>query len=305
MFLSNCCEHTAFEKIMTLTKHTAFRSTRSILSLALMLWGPSVHSQQPQPPAIRISAEKGEVCVQGVIQSVDVKRGSFVLAVSAVYPPGKGRVAFAVPRPKTVLIGAQTTVQEPDKPGEPPIISGLTGLGAIVSGQDTGIGNPLPARQIILWSPQTNAHVEAGGKDTGGTLPRYSITDIGTLPGDIESVATGLNERGDVVGQSVATYSSDGQEVGQGFVWKAGQIYGLGVTRGYQDSVAFRISNAGQIVGAVNNHGHPVTLRTLPRGCWWQSGTIHVLHLGPLAVWNLAIGINVHGAIVGTLSLPL
>ena len=42
---------------------------------------------------------------------------------------------------------------------------------------------------------------------TGGTVavaaPTYRVEDLGTLPGDVASVAMGINERGDVVGWSV------------------------------------------------------------------------------------------------------
>ena len=276
-----------------------------VLASLLAQWSLQAQAQQPQPLTVNISAEKGEICVQGVIQSVDPKRGSFVLAVSAVYPPGGSKVAFAVPRPKTVLINAKTTVQEPDMPGKVPALSDLSGLGAIVSGLDAGTGSTLPARQVVLWLPGTDAHVQAGGEDTEGTPPHYSITDIGTLPGDIESDADGLNDKGEVVGQSISTHTDDGQDVGHGFVWKAGQMYDLGVTYGYHSSVAFRINNAGRIVGTVDNYGRPSTLRTISRGCWWQSGAIHVLSLNPSAIGSLAFGINAHGTTVGMLNLPL
>ncbi|MGI4791349.1 MAG: DUF3466 family protein, partial [Janthinobacterium lividum] len=184
-------------------------------------------------------------------------------------------------------------------------LSSMNGLGAIVSGRDMGTESPLPARQIILWSPQTDAHILAGGKDSGGTLPRYSITDVGTLPGDIESDAIGLNDKGEVVGESIATHIDDGQAVGHGFVWKAGLMYDLGVTHGYQTSTAFRINKNDQIAGTVENNGQPVTIKTISRACWWHSGAIHVLPLGPLAVWDMAVGINDHCAIIGTLSLPM
>ena len=280
------------------------------LGLGLLTFcGPIAHGQQgpsdtPPDNALHISAEKGEICVQGVIQSVDVAHGSFVLAVSAIFPPGGSRVAFTLPRPKTVFVSPQTAIQGANTAGKAPGLSEMAGLGAIVCGQDKGTGNPLPARQIVLWPSQTDAHVQAGGEHFQGTLPRYTITEIGVLPGDIESEAVGLNDKGEVVGQSITTHSDSGDDVGHGLVWKSGQMYNMGASQGFHTSAAFHINNAAQIVGTVDNSGYTVTSRTISRGCWWQSGKVHILPIGPHATGSLAFDLNDHNEIVGTLSLP-
>ncbi len=282
----------------------------SALGLGLLtLCGPPVHAQQapsdtPPDNAIHISAEKGEICVQGVIQSVDVGHGSFVLAVSAIFPSGGSRVAFTLPRPKTVFVSPQTAIQQTNTTGTAPGLSDMAGLEAIVCGPDKGTGNPLSARQIALWSPQTDAHIQTGAEHFAGTLPRYSITDIGVLPGDIESEAVGLNDKGEVVGKSIVTHSDSGEDIGHGFVWKSGQMYDLGAAPSFHTSAAFHINSTAQIAGTVNNSGYAVTARTISRGCWWQSGKVHLLPIGPRATGSLAFDINDHNEIVGTLSLP-
>lgn len=271
----------------------------------LTKWDLPAYAQQTEVPAVSIAVNKGEIGVQGIILSVNPKRGSLVLAVAAVYQSGGRKIVFTLPRSKTVFVNAKTAIQEPDTPGKAPALSNMIGLGAIVSGRDTGEGSTLSARQIVLWSSQTDAHVHTGDKDTGGTLPLYSVTEIGTLPGDIESEAEGINDKGEVVGQSIATYGEDGNgDAGHGFVWKAGQMYDLGVTQGYQSSMAFHINNAAQIVGSIDNFSTSSTRRPFSCGCWWQSGAIHILSPGLLSFGGLAFGINDQGVIVGTLRLP-
>lgn len=72
--------------------------------------------------------------------------------------------------------------------------------------------------------------------------PHYAITDLGTLPGQTDSDAHGLNNRGEVVGQS-----GDGR-TGHAFLWKGRQMRDLG-TLGGPWSDATGINNRGQVVG--------------------------------------------------------
>jgi len=70
------------------------------------------------------------------------------------------------------------------------------------------------------------------------------ITDLGTLPGGDEgSVASGINERGDIVGNS----TSFGRQLA--VVWTNGQIINLGTLPGDVNSLAVAINNRGEIVG--------------------------------------------------------
>lgn len=62
---------------------------------------------------------------------------------------------------------------------------------------------------------------------------QYEIIDLGTLPG-VNSVANGINDKGQIVGQSD----------GSAFLYENGSMTGIGVLEG-----AAGINNSGQIVG--------------------------------------------------------
>lgn len=85
-----------------------------------------------------------------------------------------------------------------------------------------------------------------GGLLWGGhahAVAEYSVTDLGTLGGQ-QAEATGMNNRGQVVGWSV---DADGRP--QAFVWQNGRMTGLGFLPGGTSSVARAINNGGDITG--------------------------------------------------------
>ena len=75
-------------------------------------------------------------------------------------------------------------------------------------------------------------------------LLSYTITDLGTLPGAVESHALGINGSGQVVGYS---YFSAG--FGHAFIWDSSNgMQDLG-TLGGDHTIAYVINDAGQVVG--------------------------------------------------------
>lgn len=70
----------------------------------------------------------------------------------------------------------------------------------------------------------------------------YSITDLGTLPGSTGSLATDINDFGQVIGYS----TKDGPF--RAFLWENGMMTDLG-TLGGSHSQAWGINNLGQVVG--------------------------------------------------------
>jgi len=100
--------------------------------------------------------------------------------------------------------------------------------------------------------------------------PTYSIIDLGTLPGTTQSIATGINASGQVVGVSYSgsgSFTSDAalQYLGisydagaKSFLYSGGRMSGINPT----DGPANAINDAGQIVGgsypSINNVGQYV-----------------------------------------------
>lgn len=117
----------------------------------------------------------------------------------------------------------------------------------------------------------------------------YILTDLGTL-GGTNSVALGINNLGQVVGQSDTGNPISSIEA---FLYSGGPMVGLGAGAG-SDSSARGINDAGQIVGnflpqiADGRHGF-----LLSGGSWLDLGTLG-------GTISSASAINAGGAVVGT-----
>jgi probable HAF family extracellular repeat protein len=70
------------------------------------------------------------------------------------------------------------------------------------------------------------------------------MTDLGTLPGGTISVALGINDRGQVVGES-----TDASGNFRAFLYEHGVMTDLGMLPGGNSSVATAINNRGEIAG--------------------------------------------------------
>jgi len=112
------------------------------------------------------------------------------------------------------------------------------------------------------------------------------VVDLGTLGGR-ESVATDINDRGQVVGKG-------GTEIGawHAFLWEGGRMRDLG-TLGGQESCANAINNRGQVVGWAQ------TAAGRMHACLWGQGRIRDLGTLPGFPDSEARDINSKGQVVG------
>ena len=124
--------------------------------------------------------------------------------------------------------------------------------------------------------PQTHATAELSFHATlwsdGATI------DLGTLPGGTLSMATGINDRGDIVGWS--TYGGTGYS--HAFLWSDGVMIDLG-TLGGTTSQANDINNHGVIVGwsyTADNVNYEATVWTPVRGAVPEPSTWAMMLLG-------------------------
>ena len=118
--------------------------------------------------------------------------------------------------------------------------------------------------------------------------PRYAITDLGVLPGTVSSVASSLNDRGDVVGYCApaAEYFNE-----TGFVWHNGVMTSTGKLPKGRYSEASAINMSGVVVGDGDTGDYrPQALVTTSSG---------LVELSPSSGNSHAIAINNNGAIGG------
>ena len=130
---------------------------------------------------------------------------------------------------------------------------------------------------------------------TSTASAQWTITDLGGLPGGFnESKADGVNNAGQVVGETLVPTDVMGQARRRAFLWQNGVMTNLGeLPGGFNYSRAYGINNAGQVVGASE-------AATGTRAFLWQNGVM--TNLGDLPGGidsSYARGINNAGQVVG------
>jgi probable HAF family extracellular repeat protein len=138
----------------------------------------------------------------------------------------------------------------------------------------TGLAPRAAAISLALLAPLLYA-VPA----QAATAPVYTITDLGALAGGDTSVATAINNAGEVVG-----YDQTAGGVEHGFRWIAGTMTDLGTEPGGGYSQANAVNDAGQIAGTADRtsggYGYPVR--------WSAAGVIQ--DLGGTVTNSLGVG---------------
>ncbi len=131
------------------------------------------------------------------------------------------------------------------------------------------------------------------------TVPRYTVTDLGVLPGDAVSSASGINNHGEIVGFSInASYTQQ-----QLFLVRGGRMSSLGRYDSHSEYDGPAINDSGKInrkqrIGsAASPAGYK---RSLPHHAVLYSGSRKIDFTMP-AGWTMANlnGVNGQGQVVG------
>ena len=91
--------------------------------------------------------------------------------------------------------------------------------------------------------------VRLAAQEQNQDLPRYTVTDLGTLPGGTYSLAGGLSNSGWVEGYS---YLSDDTAT-HAVLWRKGVMTDLGTLGGPNSDAAYRPSDSGNVGGGAEN----------------------------------------------------
>jgi probable HAF family extracellular repeat protein len=128
------------------------------------------------------------------------------------------------------------------------------------------------------WSQNCDGQYSCAVESSGG-----NAVNLGGLPGTTGAAAYGVNDIGQVVGQS-------GDHAVE---WRDGSVISLGAPPGSTGTVATAINDAGQVVGTGDIGG-------ASRAIEWSGGAEIVLPLSPGTTGSAAYGLDSTGHIVGS-----
>ena len=164
---------------------------------------------------------------------------------------------------------------------------GINEQGQVVGQAETAAADPTGTKGSLKF------HAFVWQRETGRKSQRGRMIDLGTLGNDPDSLAAGINDRGQVVGMSIKNGAAFAGDNGYGFLWQHGVMTPLG-TLGGEFSAPAAINNRGQVVG----HASTPRNRTMHATMWYQGRTLDLGTL-PGDVFSEASDITDDGQIFG------
>jgi len=165
-----------------------------------------------------------------------------------------------------------------------------TTMGIAVQVSPTTVGTLTNMVQVSSQTPDPDMENNTAVQETTACPV---IVDLGTLPGHTWSDAYGVNDLGQVVGQSV-----DAEGISRAFLWSEGEMIDLGTLPGHVESEAHDVNNAGQVVG------QSVDAEWISRAFLWSEGEMIDLGTLPGHTESRAHAINDAGQVAGNSYAP-
>ncbi len=137
---------------------------------------------------------------------------------------------------------------------------------------------------------------------TGRAQSRYTVTDLGTLPGlDYSFVWGGVNSQGHVAGYATNFPDPNVFDGSSSFLWTGpGEMQLLPQLPGATLTLAFALNDSDQVVGSAGPTPTPQSPQGQYVGILWEDGSAHFLNQLPGHTDSDATGINNSGLVVGS-----
>ena len=130
--------------------------------------------------------------------------------------------------------------------------------------------------------------------------PRGQVQALPPLEGDLDSAATAINDRGQVVGISGTCYRAVGAlSAKHAVLWERGQVIDIGNLGGIAWNTPAAINNRGDVAGFSDLPGDDPDRPNFHAFFWTRRGGIHDLGTLPGDTRSLAFGLNERGQVVG------